>query len=367
MLLPDLPTPAVIVRREILVRNIQRMATAAAAAGVHLRPHAKTHKCLEIALMQRKAGAVGLTVAKLGEAEVLLAAGPDSILVANQIVGADKVARLIHLNQRLPVISAVDGVAGARFLNDHAATADCILPVAIEVDSGLNRAGVAPGEPALALAREVVRLPHLSLWGLFTHAGHAYAAAGPAEVAGIGRLEGELLTATAALLRAAGIAVANVSAGSTPTALHAARVHGVTEIRPGNYVFHDAMQVALGVATEADCALRVVATVISRPAPERAVLDCGSKTLAMDRGAHGTGALPGHGLVLGPHRRMLARLSEEHGVLSLDPTDPLAIGTRLEIIPNHACVVANLTEWLTLVEGNVPVTRWRVAARGCST
>lgn len=367
MLYPNLPTPAVVVLEDVLDRNIRRMAQMAAAAGVSLRPHAKTHKCLEIAKKQLTAGAVGLTVAKLGEAEVFQAVHPPSILVACQVVGDDKAARLLRLNERLPAIAAVDSIEGARFLNQAAARAGRALPVALEIDSGLRRAGVLPGKPALALARELIQLPHLNFWGIFTHAGHAYGAASPDGVAAVACSEGEELVTTAKLLRAAGFRVPNVSAGSTPTARHVARVSGITEIRPGNYVFYDAIQVALGVATEQDCALRVIATVISRPAPDRAVIDCGSKTLALDRGAHGTGALTGYGRVLGGHGRVLERLSEEHGVLRLHPADPLAVGDRLELIPNHACVVANLTDYLMVAAGGRPVTSWRVAARGCTS
>lgn len=200
----------------------------------------------------------------------------------------------------------------------------------IEVDSGLYRAGVVPGEPALALARELQQLPALQLWGVFTHAGHEYAAPTPAAVAVVGRSYGEQIVATAQLLRAAGVAVPNVSAGSTPTALHAAHLPGVTEIRPGNYVFYDAMQIGLGTATAADCALRVIVTVTSRPAPDRAVVDCGSKTLAMDRGAHGTGVLQGHGWFWAPARAAWSGCRRNTACCASSPTIRCASATDLK-------------------------------------
>ncbi len=366
LLYPELETPVVIVRQDTLDNNIARMARAAKDLGFSLRPHCKTHKSLEIARRQLAAGASGLTVAKVSEAEVMQMVTPPSILVANQIIGWDKAQRLIRLNQTVPVISGVDSTEGARFLNQAAAQAGCKLTVSLEINTGLHRAGVLPGMPALTLARELVQLPNLHFWGIFTHAGHAYAASDPEQRSVIGRDEGRQMVDLAQQLRSAGVLIENVSVGSTPTALDAGAVAGVTEVRPGNYVFYDAMQIALGVATEADCALRVITTVISRPTPTRAVVDCGSKTLALDRGAHGTGSLPGHGRVLGGYRRVLERLSEEHGVLRIEAHDPLQIGDRLEVIPNHACVVVNLTDQLVVVAAGKPLTTWNVQARGCT-
>ena len=354
-----LDTPSVLVDLDILDRNVRRMADFAAEHGVKLRPHVKSHKTAAIARRQVDVGAIGLTVAKLDEAEAFLRlrlklklklkfkAGFDDLFVANQIIGPVKWRRLAELQSHGTVAVGVDSLAGARGIAEAAREAGTTVPVLIEIDTGLHRAGVLPGEPALALARQIALLDGLELRGVFTHAGHAYAASSPQEVQRIGQAEGELLVMTADQLRAQGIACPVVSVGSTPTAMISGAVPGVTEIRPGNYVFYDRMQVALGSAQRSDCALTVLTTVISRPSSDRAVIDAGSKTFALDRGAHGLEALLGYGED-DEFGLVLDRLSEEHGVILLDPAHAatLHVGDRLRILPNHACTTANLAEAL---------------------
>ena len=360
--LDQLDTPAVVVDLDLLEQNVERMARFAHEQGVALRPHAKSHKTREIAERQRAAGSRGLTVAKLDEAEAYLAAGFDDLFVANEVVGPDKWQRLVGLQARGQVAIGVDDAGAADGLGSVASAAGVTVPVLIEVDSGLHRAGVLPGPPALALAEHLSRLKHVDVRGIFTHAGHAYGAPSPEDVARIGRAEGESLVETAVLLRAHGLSCEVVSVGSTPTALHSGRVPGVTEMRPGNYVFFDRMQVGLGVTSFEHCSLSVLARVISRPAPDRAVLDAGSKTFALDRGAHGLDALAGYGE---DHARglIVQRLSEEHGVIEGQPCN-VAVGERLRIIPNHACTAANLAEILIGVRGERVVEVMQVLVRG---
>jgi D-serine deaminase-like pyridoxal phosphate-dependent protein len=357
-----LDTPAVVIDLDVLERNVARMAQFAQVHGVALRPHAKSHKTLGIAKRQRLAGSRGLTVAKLDEADAYLAAGFDDLFVANQVVGNDKWQRLVEMQRRGSVAIGIDSAEAAEGLDRIAIRAGIQVPVLIEVDSGLRRAGVQPGAEALALAEQLAHLGGLDLRGLFTHAGHAYGAESPAEVARIGRAEGEVLVENAALLRAHGIACEVVSVGSTPTALHAGAVLGVTEIRPGNYVFYDRMQVALGVATLEECSLTVLARVISRPTADRAVLDAGAKTFALDRGAHGIEAVAGFGQ---DRQRglVIQRLSEEHGVLGVDG-QVVQVGDRLRFVPNHACTVANLAEVLIGVRGDQVTEIMPVLVRG---
>ena len=276
-----LSTPSVLVDLDILERNIARMAARAREAGVRLRPHAKTHKCPEIARLQRAAGAWGLSVAKVGEAEVFADAGFDDLFVAYPVVGEDKGRRLVTLAERVRLAVGADGVDGARTLAAPFRAAGRALDVLLKVDVGYGRVGVLP-EHAVELARQIVEMPGLRLRGVFTHAGHGYLAETKTAVDEIAAQEGGRLAATVADLRAAGFPVEEVSVGSTPTAAVAMRVPGVTECRPGNYVFHDASQVALGTCGIEDCALTVVATVVSVPAPDRAVVDAGSKTLSSD-------------------------------------------------------------------------------------
>jgi len=355
----ELETPAVLVDLDVLERNIERMAERARQHGVRLRPHAKTHKVLEVGRLQLAAGAGGLSLAKTGEAEVFAAAGFDDIFLAYPIVGADKARRLLRLADRVRLRVGVDSVEGAATLGDVFHAAGRRLEILLKVDVGFARVGVAP-EAALAAARQLVDRPGLCLRGLFTHAGHGYLRDTPAGVAEVGRQEAETLTSLAATLRADGLPVEEVSVGSTPTARHAMGVAGVTEARPGNYVYHDASQVSLGTCGIEDCAMSVLATVVSVPAAGRAVLDAGSKTLSSDplrpRPA-------GHGWLLG-RRSRIERLSEEHGVVAVAEAESFRVGERVRVLPNHACVVSNLHDRIFAVRGDQVEAEWRVAARG---
>lgn len=272
--LAELPTPALLIERSVLARNIGAMQQLADSHGVSLRPHIKSHKSIEIARMQLQAGAVGIAVAKLGEAEVMAGKGITDIQIANQVVGAENVGRLLALSSQAAVSCAIDSEANARQLSVVFADAGRKLPVLIEIDSGLHRCGLSGYEEIAALASIAGKLPGLTLAGIMTHAGHAYAAV-PEEVAHIGAEEGSLMVGLAERLRADGLTIDTVSVGSTPTARHAAASPGVTELRVGNYVFHDLMQVSLGVAALEQCALSVLTTVTSTPSPHRAVVDAG--------------------------------------------------------------------------------------------
>ena len=355
----DLPTPAVLVDLDVLERNIARQSERAREAGVRLRPHAKTHKCPEIARMQLAAGAAGISLAKTSEAEVFAAAGFADIFLAYPVVGLGKPERLLPLSDRLRLAVGVDSVEGARNLSEAFRAARRRVDVLLKIDCGYHRVGVLP-QDAGRVARAVADLPGVTLRGIFTHAGHVYQAQTRDDVARIGTEEGETLTETAAALRRTGFAVEEVSVGSTPSARHAMRVAGVTECRPGNYVFHDGSQVALGTCEPEDCAMTILATVVSVPAPDRAVVDAGSKTLSQDtlrpRAA-------GHGLILGTASRLVS-LSEEHGVARVEEGDSFRVGGRVRILPNHACVVSNLHDRLYGVRAGRVETEFRIAARG---
>jgi D-serine deaminase-like pyridoxal phosphate-dependent protein len=335
-----LDTPALLVDLDRLERNIAEMAAAAHAAGVDLRPHFKTHKSVAIARRQIDAGAVGLTVAKLDEAEALIDAGIDDVFVAYEIVGAAKVQRALELARRARLSLAVDSIAGALGIAGAASRAGVRIAVVIEIDSGLHRCGVLPSAAA-DLAEAVAGLPGLELAGVFTHAGNAYGASSRPAVEEIAVAEAAAAREAAEAIRAAGIPVDVVSVGSTPTATRAAREAGVTEIRPGTYAFYDSVQVALGTIAADRPALTVAASVISRPAADRAVIDAGSKTFGLDKGAQGVNVVSGFGTPVG-FAGSLDRLSEEHGILTIPPDSDLAVGDVVQVIPNHACVVGNL-------------------------
>jgi D-serine deaminase-like pyridoxal phosphate-dependent protein len=260
--------------------------------------------------------------------------------VAYELVGEAKLARALDLARRGRLTLGVDSVDGARALAAAASSAGLTVGVSLEIDSGLRRCGVLPADAA-ALALVIADLPALTVEGVFTHAGHAYGAPDRAAVEAIAVAEAAAAREAAERIRAAGIAVRTVSVGSTPTATRAAREPGVSEIRPGTYAFYDAVQVALGTTNEDHAALTVSATVISRPNADRAVIDAGSKTFGLDKGAQGIAVVSGYGRPVG-FEGSLDRLSEEHGILTVPPNSPLAVGDVVRIVPNHACVVGNL-------------------------
>ena len=364
MRLPEIETPALAVDLEVVERNVAAMADHARRHGVGLRPHAKTHKSPAVAALQLRAGAIGLTVAKVGELEALLCDELADVLVAFPNVGARKLARLLALADRVRITVSLDSAVAARELAGAAAAAGLTIGVLVEVDTGGHRCGVPPGEPAVALAHEVARMPGVELRGIMTHEGHAYAARDRDELRAISLAAGRAMVETAQAIRAAGLDAPIVSVGSTPSARDVAEVAGITEIRPGTYVFHDYNQVRLGVAKVEDCAATVVATVIARPAADRAVIDAGTKAVGADR--YMIRAEPeGFGLIKDRPGWFFARASEEHGVLLRagdgpgGPTeeglarDDLPIGERVEVIPNHVCPAVNLYDELAAHRGGV--------------
>lgn len=352
-----LDTPALVVDLDRLEANIARWAAAARDAGVKLRPHAKTHKCVEIARLQMAAGAAGLTLAKVGEADVMARAGISDIFIANEVVGEAKMARLQALTERIRVRVGVDSTEVAQQLAKAAEAAGRTLDVLLEVDTGLGRCGVAPGDPLLGLARQVERLRGVRIVGVFTYRGYR------PNMEAAGRDEGEIMVRQAERLREAGIAAEEVSVGSTPTGRAAARVPGVTEIRPGTYVFNDAMQVQWGAATPDECALTVFAHVISRPSRDVAILDAGSKVLTAEKGPFSSLG-DSHGTIQGYPDCQIDRLWEEHGRVQLTgDARRLRVGELVNIIPTHVCPTVNLAERLVCArQGRIEDT-WAVAAR----
>ncbi|MBS9375259.1 D-TA family PLP-dependent enzyme [Rhodococcus sp. B50] len=348
-------TPALLVDRDVLDRNIARMVASARSRGMSLRPHAKTHKCLEIARRQLDAGARGLTVATVSEAEVFADAGFDDLFVAYPLwVDTARGARLRALTDRVRLTIGIDSESGARQLADHAGTA---IGVLVEIDSGHHRTGVRP-EQAGTVAK-AARSAGLDVRGVFTFPGHSYALDAPDNAA---RDEAGALATAADSLRTAGIDPSVISGGSSPTALLDVPTTA-TELRPGVYVFGDAQQLELGAAAEADIALTALATVVSAR-DEVVVLDAGSKALGADRPAWATG----YGRILGEPDARITALSEHHATVHWpNPSTRPHLGQRVRVIPNHVCNAVNLADELIAVSGDAVVERWKVAARGCNT
>ncbi|OUN01715.1 MAG: hypothetical protein BAA04_12725 [Firmicutes bacterium ZCTH02-B6] len=364
-LLEELDTPALVVDLAVMERNIERMAGLARQTGVGLRPHAKTHKSPWIAHQQLRAGAIGITVAKLGEAEAMVEAGIRDILLAYPILGEQKLSRLERLLNEADIILSVDSLEAAEAMAQAVRRSGRgRARVFIDVDTGLRRMGLGPGMPTVELAERIARIQGLEVAGLMSHAGHVAAARTPEELAATARRAAEALVETAEILRRRGLPIAHVSPGSTPAACFEAQVSGVTEIRPGTYVFNDRNTMDRWAAGEADCALTVLATVVSRPAPDRAVIDAGSKVFSSDPSVRGDGTF-GH--VVGWPGVRLQRLSEEHGVLVFDPDHngvQLRVGDRLHIIPNHVCPAVNLSDVLYGYRDGRVVREIPVMARG---
>jgi D-serine deaminase-like pyridoxal phosphate-dependent protein len=357
----EVATPALMVDRDRLVGNIREMAARAGSLGVALRPHAKTHKSAAIAGLQRDHGAVGLTVATVTEAEGFAAEGVDDLLLTAPPVGDWRLERLVALARRARVRVVVDGSESLAALDEACGRAGVTVGYLWEVDCGVGRFGTVPGAPsAEQVAKAVDRTAHASFDGLLAFGGHAYAATGSEGIAAAARDEHAAITQTVSALADRGIEVAVRSVGSTPTAHAMTSAEGITEIRPGNYVFYDATQVALGIVPPERCALSVLATVTSRPAPDRLILDSGSKALAAERLSTLT---PGFGMIEDHPELRVERLYEEQAIVHADEPCDIPVGARVRVVPNHACAAANLHSQMLVVEEGTVVDVWPVATR----
>jgi len=355
----DLSTPAVVIDLDVMERNLARIADYCATHGIKLRPHTKTHKTIEAAQRQLELGAIGLTVAKVGEAEVMAATGARDILVAHPIIGDEKLRRLATLTLGTDIIVAVDSLTTGQALSRIAVETNCEFGVLIEFDSGSQRCGVAPGVPAAELGSQIARLPNLKLRGLFTYFGSVWGT--PAErSAEIERLKSDVST-TIATFRAADLSTEIVSAGSTPAAELSHLVPGITEIRPGTYIYNDLNTHYQGLCSLDDCAVSVLTAVVSTAVPGHVIVDAGSKTLSSD--LLSAGPKRGYGYVR-EFDATLTKLNEEHGFLSAENLSQFSVGQVLSVIPNHVCTCINMHDEVFLAREGKIVGSWNVAARG---
>ena len=365
----EIDTPSLVVDLDILEANLREMAELCTASGVELVPHAKTHRTPEIGALQVRLGASGLTVAKLGEAEGFARAGIERLIVAYPLVGAEKVARAAALSQRVDLTLATDSIEGARAIGAHFAERGLRAAVDLIVDSGLGRCGVAPADAA-DLGSAIAAIPGVELTGVLTHEGTVYAAADRDDLVARSRATAQLMVDAADAIRARGVDLPTVSMGASPSARIARDVRGVTQVRPGIYAFNDLGQIALGNATPSTCAVRVLATVVSHPESGRACIDAGSKSLSQDGlPASAVTDYQGHGLLADLPGWRIEKLSEEHGWLRWHGTGaptPLAIGQRVQVIPNHVCTVFfSMGESVAIRGGRVEAV-WRTLGPGAS-
>jgi len=374
--LTSLRTPCVLVDLDRVERNLERMQSAATARRLRLRPHAKTHKSIALAREQIARGAVGICCAKLGEAEVFAAAGIDDIRVPYPLHPANA-DRVIELALRTRLSFIVDDLQVAREWSQvlEPLGVNGGIDVLVKVDVGFHRCGIDPDRAdAVEMIARIAELPRLRLRGLLSHAGHAYGAASESEISAIAAAEARLLLDLAARASTRGVGVEEISVGATPSARFSLQQEGLTEIRPGNYIYYDRTQVGLGAADWTDCALTVLTRVVSTPASDRIILDSGSKTLTNDL-ARGFAAAPGYGVVFAgldaqaPDAALIVeRLSEEHAnVRVVDGPPRLRTGDLARIVPNHSCVVSNLVGRAWAVRGPEVIGDITIDARGLIT
>ena len=361
MLISELETPAVIVDLDVMDRNLSRVADYCRKHRLLLRPHTKTHKIPELARRQIASGATGITVAKIGEAEVMLNAGITDVLIAYPIVGREKTTRLARLAEQANISVSVDSEEAARGISEAATRQGTKIGILLEMDVGFGRCGLGVESDLVTLAQKIVSLPGLEVGGLMFFPGHF--SVSPEERTAMRSHVNEFLERVFEAFSRSGLPLTIVSGGSTPTAYEGSLFHGVNEVRPGTYIFNDRNTVAVSACSLEDCALSVVVTVVSTAVPGHAVVDGGSKTFSYDRFQGGDGR--GFGIVKEDPAAEVERFSEEHGHLNVQQSERrYRVGDRLSIIPNHVCTTVNMHDEIYGVRGERVEEVWRVAGRG---
>lgn len=361
MRIEELDTPAVVIDLDILERNIAKLATYCRENQVALRPHIKTHKMPELARRQINSGAIGVTAAKVGEAEIMADAGVEDILIAYPIVSAEKAKAIAELLKRCRVTVSLDSIEAAQVLSSAMSAAGVTLNTLVEIDVGFGRCGVQDAAQTLVLAQQIDALPGLKLKGLMYYPGHLFIPHD--EQSKLIPVINEKVEAAYRALESAGLDVSIVSAGSTPTAYRAHEFTRVTEIRPGMYLLNDRNLLLGGFTTLEECALSVHVTVVSTAVPGKAIHDGGSKTFSSDRLLTGDGK--DFGLVVEDDAAAFYGMSEEHGHLKItESSKSYRVGERLHIIPNHVCTTINMHDQVYAARNGVVEAVWSVAARG---
>ena len=353
----EIDTPALLIDLDVFEANIRTMADFFKTVNAELRPHAKTHKTPIIAHKQLEAGAIGITCAKLGEAEAMVHAGIRDVLIANQVVGSQKIARLINLSKNSEIMVAVDDTDNVDQLSAAAEAKGVTLRVLIEVSTGMGRCGAMPGEPTLTLAQHILKSKGLKFEGLMGYEGHTVARPDLIERKIETGKAVELLIDTKHFLEDNGIAVRIMSGGGTGTHAITGSYPEMTEIQAGSYVFMDSTYHNVeGVGERFPCSLTLLTTVVSRPEPTRVIVDSGMKVLTKEFG------IP-QPLAEGLEMR---GLSEEHGTMDAEPSVDLKPGDKVEILPSHCCTTVNLHDRYYGVRNSIVESVWEIAARGKS-
>lgn len=362
----DLETPAFLLDLDVLEHNLRRYHQAARLHGKQIWPMVKTHKSTELARMQAEYGADGFLCGTLDECEALQRAGLDHLMYAYPVAGRAALARVVRLSKACDLILRLDCVESAALCQQAAEEGGTSLSYTVIVDSGLHRFGVAP-EQTGAFVERLGAFPALRFRGISTHPGHVYGAAAPREVPRYAQDECRAIARAVRSLEERGLRPQIVSSGSTPTFFGAISDPNIQIYHPGNYLFHDAIQIANGTADESECALSVLTSVLSRPQPGRFLCDAGAKCLGLDQGAHAAASVRGFGRVMEHPELTVEGLSEEVGKLTSAAPEAVRVGELLRIIPNHACPAANMTDYLIGVRGDRVERLFRVDIRGNRT
>lgn len=341
----ELPTPSFLVDLDKLEENIRGMADLCRDRGKQLWPMMKTHKSTWIARMQQECGAAGFLAGTVDEAEKLAEDGIREIMLAYPVASEPNIGRVLGIARSAHVILSFDGIEAAAQIQNMLVSADMRMEYLIIVDCGFHRFGVVP-ERVVGLARQLKEFNRLKFGGIATHPGHVYGKGVIDRIGAIAAEETGALTLAKDLLVRHGYPVGMVATGCTPTTSLVVGNDDINVLRPGNYVFYDAIQVAMGVVPEERCALTVLATIIAHPREDRFIMDAGSKCFGLDKGAHGVDLTSGYGTVKGHPEVIVEGLSEEVGKLKVQGETALKIGDRIEVVPNHACSAANMTDYL---------------------
>lgn len=363
MYITELETPAVSLDLDIAEKNLQTYQQACDKYEKSLWPMVKTHKSSYLLKKQMELGAEGFLCGTIDECEMAVAAGAGKIMYAYPPANPKNISRLAALAHQADVIIRIDHLDVAHMLESAAEKEGITFFYSIIVDMDFHRFGIAPSK-VVAFAQEMQQFSHLKFFGISTHPGQVYGCTTEEERQSVAKLETETMGSVAADLKAAGFTDFIVTSGSTPTFALTVDHPEIQIYHPGNYIYHDAIQIALGSAAEADCSLSVLATIVSHPSEDVFLCDAGAKCLGLDQGAHGSAAVTGFGIVKNHPELTVYGLSEEVGKIKVNGTTSLKIGDKIQIIPNHSCSSANLTSWLVGVRNDMVTEQIPVDVRG---
>lgn len=362
----QIDTPAILIDYDIMMENLRFMQNKANKYHVNLRPHIKTHRTPELAKIQMNEGAHGITVAKVGEAEVMAEHGLNNIFIANEIVGISKLERIRELNRKINIRIGVDSEYQIDQLEEVFRDEAKGIEVLIELEVGENRSGVITDEQMLTLAGYIKSKKKVILKGVFSHEGHSYKAKSDEDCVNVSTISQERTLRAGNLVRGLGIEIDTISIGATPSLMHTGIIEGITEIRPGTYIFMDAGQ-GSGINDYSKCAATVLTTVISKPTEERVVLDAGAKALTSQNRSEGICATNGYGLVKNSDNIRLSGVFDEHGLIyDKEFRKYIQLGDKIEVIPNHICPTCNLYDKAYLVSKGKVLKEIPILCRGKS-